>query len=233
MASRHVFSKLTAVIAALLLCVAAASAQTHYKAHVWIGGRAGVSLARQDISPSMPQSWLMGSTGAVTFRYSEEKLFGLVAEAGWSQRGWKENFEESPLSYSRQFTYVNLSALTQIIFGSRRAKCFINLGPEFSYMVSENISANFDYNDLSSVTGWPERERQTAQLAMPVHNKFDYGITAALGGEFYVRPTHSITVEARYYFGLGNIFKSSKADTFSASRCTSIEVTLGYYFRLK
>lgn len=89
-------------------------AQTHYKSHVWVGGRGGVTLARQDLSPSVPQSWLMGTTAAVTFRYAEEKVFGLVAELGWTTRGWKENFEESPLSYSRSLTYVTLPVMTQI-----------------------------------------------------------------------------------------------------------------------
>ncbi len=222
-----------AIFVPALLLPDRVSAQTHYVPHIFIGGRAGLSLSRLDISPSVPQSWLMASTGAVTFRYTEEKLFGLVAELGWAQRGWKENFEESPLSYSRTLTYINLPIMTQIIFGGRRAKCFINLGPELSYMISNTISANFDYNDLSTVAEWPERPRQTEQLAMPIANKFDYGITAGIGGEFYVNPRHSVTVEARYYFGLGNIFHSSKADTFSASRCTSIEVCLGYNFRLK
>ncbi len=210
-----------------------AGAQTHYKARLSAGVRGGVTLARQDLSPSVPQKFVMGSTGAVTFRYTEEKLFGLVAELGWTQRGWEEDFEESPLRYSRKFTYMTLPVMTQIIFGSRRAKCFINLGPEFSFMVGENINANFDYNDLSSVTDWPERKRMTEQLGMKVANKFDYGITGGIGVEFYVQPRHSITLEGRYYFGLGNIFKSSKADTFSASRCTSIEISLGYNFRLK
>lgn len=222
-----------AITAAIIATALPAGAQTHYKPHIWIGARAGASMGRIDMSPSVPQKWQIGTTGALTFRYSEEKLFGLVAELGWAQRGWQEDFEEVPLSYKRSFTYLNASALTQIIFGSRRIKCFINLGPQVSYMVAENISANFDYNDLSSVTQWPERERMTEQLGMPVQNKFDYGITGAVGGEFYVRPTHSVTLEVRYYFGLGNVFKSSKADTFSASRCTSLEFTLGYNFRLK
>ncbi|MDE6333831.1 MAG: PorT family protein [Muribaculaceae bacterium] len=222
--------------AAILVCLAlsqSASAQTHYKARMSAGVRGGVTLARQDLSPSVPQKFVMGSTGAVTFRYTEEKLFGLVAELGWTQRGWEEDFEESPLRYSRRFTYVTLPVMTQIIFGGRRAKCFINLGPEFSYMISENISSNFDYNDLSSVTDWPERKRMTEQLGMKVQNKFDYGITGGIGVEFYVQPRHSVTLEGRYYFGLGNIFKASKADTFSASRCTSIEISLGYNFRLR
>ena len=39
--------------------------------------------------------------------------------------------------------------------------------------------------------------------------------------------------EARYYFGLGNIFPSSKADTFGGSRNMSLEFSLGYNFRLR
>lgn len=222
-----------AVGVVLLLGAATLSAQTHYQPHIWIGGRAGVSMAKIDLSPSVPQGWLMGSTGAVTFRFSEEKLFGVVAELGWATRGWKENFEEAPLSYSRSLTYINLPIMTQINFGSNRCKCFINLGPEFGYMLTSSISANFDYNDLSSVTTWPERERMKEQLAMPISNKFDYGITAGVGGEFYVVPRHSVSLEVRYYFGLGNVFPSTKADTFSASRCTSLELTLGYNFLLK
>ena len=88
----------------LFLCLTmagAASAQTHYKPRVSIGGHAGVSMGRVELSPSVPQTYLMGTTGAVTFRFTEEKLFGLVAELGWTQRGWKEDFEESPLQYSR------------------------------------------------------------------------------------------------------------------------------------
>ncbi|MDE7135318.1 MAG: PorT family protein, partial [Muribaculaceae bacterium] len=75
--------------------------------------------------------------------------------------------------------------------------------------------------------------RMTEQMITPVKNKFDYGITAGLGGEFLISRNHSVFVEARYYFGLGNIFPASKKDTFSASRNSSISVTAGYFFRLK
>lgn len=232
MAWPRVFFKSLAVMV-LALCTMSGAAQTHYLPHISVGGRAGVTLSSVDISPSVPQSMLMGATGAVTFRYSEEKLFGLVAELGFAQRGWKEKFEDSPLEYSRRLTYMTLPVMTQIIFGGRRMKCFINLGPEVSYMLGESIKSNFDYHNPTAAPGWPEVPRQTAQMTMPVKNKFDYGITGGIGAEFYVQPRHSITLEVRYYFGLGNVFPSSKSDTFSASRCTSIEATLGYYFRLK
>lgn len=209
-----------------------ASAETHYKPHISVGARAGASLASMSFSPSVKQGFNVGSCGYVTFRYTEEKLFGLVAEFGWTTRGWKENFEEHPFAYSRTLTYLTLPVMTHIYFGSRRFKTFVNLGPSVSYCIGSKIAADFDYANPSAVEGFP-RNRQTEQLGADVHNKFDYGIAAGLGFEFFVRPRHSVTLEARYYYGLGNIFPSSKADTFGASRNMNIEVTLGYNFRLR
>ena len=117
----------------------AAYADTHYKSQIFVGARGGVSMGMMSFSPSVKQSWNMGSTGAVSVRYTEEKLFGIVAELGWVTRGWKENFEEAPLSYSRSLTYINLPVMTQIRFGSRRFKTFINLGPQFAYMIGSSI----------------------------------------------------------------------------------------------
>ena len=225
--------KALAMVVACAAFVQAAQAQTHYRSRISIGAHAGATMSRIDISPSVPQSMLQGYMGAVRVRYAEEKLFGLVAELGVAQRGWKEKFEDSPLQYHRRFTYLTLPVMTQIIFGGRRVKCFVNLGPEVSYMVGESNAANFDYTRPTTAPGWPDIPRQTEQMVMPVKNKFDYGITGGLGCEFYVQPRHSLTLEVRYYFGLGNVFPASKADTFSASRCTSIEAAVGYYFKLK
>lgn len=220
------------LVAVLALAALGANAETHYKPRISIGGRAGVSMARMSFSPSVKQSWLMGSTGAVTFRYTEEKLFGLIAEIGWVQRGWKENFEEAPLSYSRSITYLDIPVLTHIYFGSRRFKAFINLGPQVSVLLGSTISADFDYNNPSAVPDFP-RNRMTEQMAAEITGKFDYGICASVGAEFFLTPRNSILLEARYYYGLGNIFPSSKADTFGASRNMSLEFTIGYNFRLK
>lgn len=219
-------------VLALMMASLVATAETHYKPHIWIGGRAGATLSRMSFSPAVKQSWALGSTGAVTFRYSEEKLFGLIAELGWAQRGWKENYEEHPFDYTRSITYVNLPILTHIYFGSRRFKCFINLGPEFGLYLSDKITANFDYKNPAAVPDYP-RNRRTEQLSMPVTGKFDYGICASIGFEFYLQPRHSVALETRYYFGLGNIYPATKADIFGASRNMTIAATVAYNFRLK
>lgn len=211
----------------------AVNAQTHYIPHVWIGGHAGLTMSEMSFSPSVRQSMVQGVTAGISFKYAEERHVGLIAELNLSQRGWKEDFEDAPFNYSRHLTYIEVPILTHIFFGSRKFKGFVNLGPVVGYMIGDNITSDFDYAHPDQVAGFPIANRSTEQMAMEVKNKFDYGITAGAGCEFIIKRRHAFSLEARYYFGLGNIYPSSKKDTFSASRGTSIIVTLGYMFRLK
>lgn len=223
----------TLFTALVLLATLSVSAETHYKPHISVGAHAGVSMSEVSFSPSVKQAWARGLTGGVQIRYAEEKLVGLLAEFNIVQRGWKEDFEESPLNYTRTSTYVSVPLMTHIYFGPPRFKCFFNLGPEFSFLLGESTSANFDYRNPYEADGWPQKSRMIEQLTTEISKKFDYGICLGFGCEFWVQPRHSVYAEGRFYYGLGNIFPSSKADTFDASRNMTISVTLGYNFRLK
>lgn len=218
----------------LLATAATVSAQTLYKSHVHVGGHAGASLSQQSFTPSIEQGMHKGMTLGASFRYAEERHVGLMAEINFTQRGWTENFSDNPqFSYSRTLSYVELPIMTHIFFGSRKVKCFFNLGPQLCYMVGDNISSNFDYKNVSSIPDFPTRNRTTEQMGMEIENRFDYGICAGVGMELIIKKRHSIMLEGRYYYGLGNIYPASKKDYFSASRGNSIMVTLGYMFRLK
>ncbi len=214
-----------------------ASAQRTYNPKLWIGGDAGMTLSNMQFAPDVEQSMLNGKKFGVRVRYAEEKLFGLLGELNIEQRGWKENFDEDndKFEYQRTLTYITLPVMTHIYFGSSRFKAYVNLGPSVSYMIGDKIKSNFDYRDPESVEGFPYRYRQTEQMSMDISSKFDYGIAAGAGIELFVGKgrRHSFTLEGRYYYGLGSIFPSHKSDTFSASRGTSIAVTLGYWFRIK
>ncbi|MDE7407211.1 MAG: PorT family protein [Muribaculaceae bacterium] len=221
----------------LLVCIffisgTSAWSQRYYSPNVTIGGKAGVTMSSMGFSPSVRQSMEQGMMMGLTFRYTEEKTFGLIAELNFMQQGWKEDFEELPLSYSRKLTYIQIPILTHIYFGSNKFKGFVNLGPSVSYMISESTNANFDYEHTSSVPDFP-RNRMTEQLYTPVANKMDYGISGGAGIELFINKHNSIVIEGRYYYGLGNIFPSSKADTFAASRNSCIQITIGYNFRVK
>lgn len=224
--------KLGMIISAALLSVPSmVHAETHYVPHVSIGAHGGVAMSRMSFSPSVPQGWLMGPQMGIHATYAEEKIFGLGAELNVTQRGWKETFTDNPdLSYSRTLTCLTLPVMTRITFGTSRFKGVIMLGPEVGVTIGDRISSNFDYahpGDLLPHT------RRVNQMSMKLKNRFDYGITAGAGGEFYVTPRNSVSLDVRFYYGLGNIFPASKADEFGASRSMSLSLTAGYSFRLK
>lgn len=174
-----------------------------------------------------------GAVVGLTVRYTEEKYFGLTADLVIAQRGWAEKFEDTPeFSYRRQFTYLQLPVMTHVYFGSQTFRGFVNLGPSVSYMIGDKVTSNFDYKDVKSVSGFPT-DRRTEQLDMKVYRKLDYGIVGGVGVEFRLRRKHSLMVEARYYFGIANVFSSKRGDTFGASRNNSIDLTASYMFRLR
>ena len=211
-------------------------AQREYNPNFSIGAKGGATLSRMSFSPEVHQNMVQGITMGFTARYHEEKLFGLIGEINLTQRGWKEDFlrDDAPqFEYSRLLTYIQVPLMTHIYFGPERVKFFFNLGPEFGYLIGDKITANFDYHNYKSIPDFPQGYRTNEQLDKPVEVKFDYGIAGGAGVEFFINKRNSILLEGRYYFGLGNIFHASKRDFFSASRGTSIEITLGYLFRIR
>lgn len=224
--------KITLITLAIAATAAPVMAEDHYVPHISVGFHGGMDVSRVTFSPSILQKWQPGTTFGISARYAEEKLVGIVAEVNYTQRGWKEDFEESPLDYSRTLHYFTVPVMTHVYFGPPRCKCFFNLGPEFGFMTGQETSANFDIHNPYGDENWPTDPRNIVQLTKEVKNRFDYGICAGVGCEYWVRPRHSIYIELRYYYGLGNIFPSTKADTFGASRNMTLGATLGYNFRL-
>ena len=69
-----------------------------------------------------------------------------------------------------------------------------------------------------------------AQDTMAVENKLDYGIAVGLGAEYSIPRVGHFLAEARYYYGLGNIYGSSKRDYFGKSNFGQIVLKLSYLF---
>lgn len=207
-------------------------AQTHFDSRVDLGARGGVTFSTVMFKPSITGKFGMGYTGGLTFRYTEENHFGLIAEVNLVQRGWAEKFEKLPYSYQRILNYVEVPVMSHIYFGTR-GKFFINAGPEIAYFLGDRIKSNFDYHDVSGLEGFNDKNRRTEQLTMDVSQKLDFGIVAGLGGEFSLNRRNSLSVEARLYYGIGNVMPSGRQDTFSISNQLSVAVTAGYWFRIK
>lgn len=212
--------------------VASGQAQTHFDSRVDIGARGGVTFSTVMFKPSIMGKLGMGYTGGLTFRYTEENHFGLIAEVNLVQRGWAEKFEDLPYSYQRVLNYVEVPVMSHIYFGSR-GKFFINAGPEIAYFIGDKIKSNFDYTDVSGLEGFNDKNRRTEQLTMNVSQKLDFGIVAGLGGEFSINRRNSLALEARVFYGIGNVMPSGRQDTFTVSNQLSVAVTAGYWFRIK
>jgi len=206
--------------------------QTHYSSNVAIGAKGGVDFSRVFFSPAVQQKMTMGITGGVMVRYIEENHFGLIAELNYVQRGWQEDFEDAPYNYTRTLNYVELPVMAHIYFG-RRGRFFFNAGPQVALYLGDKTTANFDPMQMTTLPDFPAVNRMNEQMLMKVNQKFDYGISAGLGAEFNVDKRNSIAVEARFYYGLGNVFSAKRSDTYSASNQMSISATIGYWFRIK
>lgn len=213
-----------------MLSVAPGIGQTHYEAQMSLGVHGGVNLSQVMFSPSIRQKFLPGANAGINFRYTEEKHFGFIIEANFEQRGWAENFDEAPFSYSRTINYVQIPFMSHIYFG-RRHKFFINLGPSVSFKTGDSVKSDFDYSNVGSVPDFPVHTSQ--QYGYPTKGAVDFGISGGLGGELGITRRHSIYLEARYYFGIANVLPAGRTDHFKSSNPMALSISLGYWFRMK
>ena len=163
-------------------------------------------MNKMDFQPSIRQDFLKGINGGISVRYTSEKYFGMICaaqiEANFSQRGWKENFDDdTDNSYSRTLNYLEIPFLAHLSWGkeTRGLQFFVNLGPQFGFFLSD--SEKYKGN-------WNIEERP--QSIRPVYGKsvekiFDYGITGGLGLELKTK-AGNFFIEGRYYYGLSDIY---------------------------
>ena len=175
-----------------------------------IGVRGGSTWSMVLFNPSVGQlSMPMTYHAGAQFRMVSEKYFGLKIELNYAQKGFKDEYG------LRRFDYVELPFMTHITFGEKLFRFFIDLGPEIAYLIQ-------DINTIS--------DKQ--QHNLPVKNRFDYGIVGGLGFEFNTK--YGIyTIDARYNFGLNNIFGNSASEYFKSSTNQNITLSLAYLFPFK
>lgn len=212
--------RITYLLIGLCLLTVESKGQKKFIPELTVGGSFGTTFSKVTFIPKVQESMLMGYTFGVTARYESEKNVGLQAELNFVQQGWKEKFEAEPqYKYSRTLNYIELPFFTHIYFGSRRVKAFLNLGPKIGYYIGEKVNSNLG-------DAQPEGSRPEAhQLA--VANKLDWGLCGGPGIELRTGIGYFL-LEGRYYYALGDIFKSRKEDYFGKSAGQIISVKLTY-----
>lgn len=212
-----------------------------------IGGNAGYVMSSVGFTPKVPQKQHGGISGGFSYRYVCEKYFKTICsvygEVNYSQVGWKEDildYDNMPvtitktgeaLAYQRTVTYVQVPIFAHLAWGreARGLNVFVNAGPQFGFCLGESTKTNFDAVNPPS-TDNDRVSNIVAQDTMSIENKFDYGIALGLGAEYSVPKVGHFLLEARYYYGLGNIYGNSKKDYFAKSNYGQIVVKLAYLF---
>ena len=236
-------------IAILLLCcfvTSSAFAQIgEHRNDLSIGLNGGYQLSNVGFVPRVSQGLLGGITGGLTARYVCEKYFNTICsvqgEVNFAQAGWKESILDDadqpvinevsglPEEYSRTINYVQVPVFAHLAWGreQRGAQFFFQLGPQFGYYLSESTKSNFNWEDRNM---YDRVNPVCAQDTMAVEHKFDYGIAVGAGLEYSLPHVGHFQLEARYYYGLGNIYGDTKRDYFAKSNLGSIVVKLAWLF---
>jgi hypothetical protein len=189
----------------------------------------GAALSNYEFDPSITQSMAQGYTAGVAVRYIEEKFFGLQAELLMTRRGMKDRYDSYPqYSFQRDLTYLELPVMAHVYFNAgRRNVISFDAGPKLGYFLFDKTSGNLDSDFQTIAAG---SNHGYAHHDMGIKYKFDYGIQAGLGYEFKFSQQLSLQLQGRYYFGLGNIFPDTKADTFETSRNNTVQIVMALWF---
>lgn len=237
------------IISLLMLFPLSSLAQVgEHRNDLAIGVNGGYMLSNVGFVPKVNQTFHGGYTGGLSLRYVCEKYFNSIcsiyAELNYAQMGWKEDIldrEDQPVineetqqaeSFSRTLNYVQLPIFARLGWGREQkgVQFFFQAGPQLGYYLSDKVTKNFELDKRNS---WKRANDEVHQDTMAVENKLDYGIAAGIGMEYSFPKLGHFMLEARYYYGLGNIYKDSKRDYFGKSNNSSIIVKLTYLFDLK
>ncbi|MBR6885030.1 MAG: PorT family protein [Prevotella sp.] len=236
------------IISLLMLFPLSSLAQVgEHRNDLAIGVNGGYMLSNVGFVPKVNQTFHGGYTGGLSLRYVCEKYFNSIcsiyAELNYAQMGWKEDIldrEDQPVineetqqaeSFSRTLNYVQLPIFARLGWGREQkgVQFFFQAGPQLGYYLSDKVTKNFELDKRNS---WKRANDEVHQDTMAVENKLDYGIAAGIGMEYSFPKLGHFMLEARYYYGLGNIYKDTKRDYFGKSNNSSIIVKLTYLFDL-
>lgn len=190
----------------------------------------------------------LGYTSGLSLRYICEKYFNTICsiygEINYAKLGWTEDILTSnnqPVinsngkaeSYKRTINYIQIPIMAHLAWGKEQdgINFFFKAGPQIGYFLNESINKNFIQPNLSK-DGTGRSSNIIAQEKMPVENKLDYGIAAGIGIEYSKKNIGHFIIEARYYYGLGNIYANTKKDYFGKSNLNNIIIKATYLFDL-
>ncbi|QUB43515.1 porin family protein [Porphyromonas sp. oral taxon 275] len=212
----------------LVLGLAATTASTQeakppFHQSLAVGVHGGMLMSRINFVPSVSQRLHSGLMGGVLLRYNVERGASLQLEANYVQGGWREKYDAATTSYSRTLNALEVPLLTHLYLGQGSAKFYLNAGPFVGYILSEASTSSGE--DAMS-------DQDKVRHALPVANRFFWGLGGGPGLSLQLGGRHRIELEGRLVYGLGNIWSSARTSPYPQSSELRFGARLSYVIQL-
>lgn len=150
-----------------------------------------------------------------------------TSEFRWLEKANSEN------SYSRKINAIEIPIMWYAHYGmaKERFNIFIKLGPYFSYDISSEESWEGNTTDPGSL--WYNRTQKYTYNTL-VDNRIGYGIIGGGGVSYLIADRILVTVEARYRFGLSDIYRNPNKypkSSYNQSQVSQYRITGGIAYR--
>lgn len=205
------------------------------KAQLSVGYRYGIGSHGVNFLPEYLETFQIGyvrSSHGLSFTYNNEKNAGFQIELNYAEKGWKEEFENSPDTfYIRDIEYLEIPLFSHFEIGHRMLRPTVVFGPYFGWKLNESYTQNgFDGLLASDLPHYVEEIRS-----------LDFGIKVGVGLKLNLG-RFAVFGEVRYdleMVGSRDIFSdkpsfiiSEKTEEISISRLTEISGVFGIMWHI-
>lgn len=225
---RNMIRRIGISLFVFLCLINSATAQTSKQSlRVQVGVAGGVSANKVLFNPAVDQKLLLAPSSGLIVRVNEESTgtlkVGLQAEASYICLGWEEKFDEKPdNAYRRTFDCVTIPLLTHIKIRQRGLYAFLNLGPQFGFIIAEKtVKQGSDFTEL-----------QQRRYAQGLHGRFEWGLAGGPGFGFDAGRLGAFELEGRLYYGFHDLLNNRQQDPHGRSSNLTLGVKLNYLFGL-
>ena len=225
---RNMIRRIGISLFVFLCLINSATAQTSkLSLRVQVGVAGGVSANKVLFNPAVDQKLLLAPSSGLIVRVNEESTgtlkVGLQAEASYIRLGWEEKFDEKPdTAYRRTFDCVTIPLLTHIKIRQRGLYAFLNLGPQFGFIIAEKtVKQGSDFTEL-----------QQRRYAQGLHGRFEWGLAGGPGFGFDAGRLGAFELEGRLYYGFHDLLNNRQQDPHGRSSNLTLGVKLNYLFGL-
>lgn len=189
-----------------------------------IGFKVGVAISNVSASgeelSNVPFSntSIVNSTFGILYRYMNEEHFGLIVEANYIQKGWRELVaNNNEVFYDVSLDYISVPILAHGHIGKRNIRLFLNAGIFVAYLLNDDASINDE--SFADQIDYPYLEN--------FRNDIDFGVRGGGGCEI-VTKIGNFLIEGGYELGLNSVIDKDISQIPNIIQNNSTLLTVGY-----